>query len=371
MSLPGFLLEDLPVFAPTFTPRSRLMMFAAHPDDESLACSIVLQQAVRAGAAIRIVYATDGDDNPWPQRVLERKWRLNASDRKRWGRLRRAEALAALHVLGVNASATCFLALPDQKLTTLLMHDCRSVLKRFADILTDWAPTDLLIPSISDTHPDHSALAVMIRLVLNESFSQETPVSRWSYAVHGRSPAFFDRARIIRQSEIETTTKLRAIRCHETQLKLSRKRFLRYAARPERLVKLKACDEAIADGSISSISRRPHSLRMELRLSAKAMRTAEPALFVLGYDERSSRAEMLDADTLKPMAVARYRGNPFTGELAIPIDIFSSGHALFVKLERRSWFFDEAGWLEVPSARSEQTVAPRRNAIEARPLAIR
>jgi len=384
LPLPGFLLEDSPVFALAFTPRSRLMMLAAHPDDESLACSIVLQQAVRAGAAIRIVYATDGEDNPWPQRVLERKWRLNASDRKRWGRLRRAEALAALHVLGVNASATCFLALPDQKLTTLLMHDCRSVLKRFANILTDWAPTDVLIPSISDTHPDHSALAVMIRLVLNESFSQETLVSRWSYAVHGRSPAFFDRAQTIRQSEIETATKLRAIRCHETQLKLSRKRFLRYAVRPERLVKLNACDEAVADGSISSISRRPHSLRMELRFYAKAMRTAEPALFVLGHDEarglrcltmrvpaRSSRAEMLDAGTLAPMAVARYRGNAFTGELAIPIDIFSSRHALFVKLERRSWFFDEAGWLEVPSARSEQTVAPRRDAVEARPLAIR
>jgi Uncharacterized proteins, LmbE homologs len=360
------------------------MMFAAHPDDESLACSIVLQQAVRAGAAIRIVYATDGDDNPWPQRVLERKWRLNASDRKRWGRLRRAEALAALHVLGVNASATCFLALPDQKLTTLLMHDCRSVLKRFADILTDWAPTDVLIPSIFDTHPDHSALAVMIRLVLNEPFSQGPLVSRWSYAVHGRSPAFFDRAQTIRQSEIETATKLRAIRCHETQLKLSRKRFLRYAERPERVVKLKACDEAVGDGSISSISRRPHSLRVALRLSVKAMRTAEPALFVLGHDEarglrcltmrvpaRSSRAEMLDADTLESMAVARYRGNAFTGELAIPIDIFSSRHALFVKLERRSWFFDEAGWLEVPSARSEQTVARWRDVVEARPLAIR
>ena len=72
-----------------------------------------------------------------------------------------------------------------------------------------------------------------------------------------------------------------------------------------------------------------------------------------------------------PMAVARYRGNAFTGELAIPIDIFSSGHAIFVKLKRRSWFFDEAGWLEVPSTRSEQTVAPRRDVIETRPLAIR
>ncbi len=384
MPLSALLLENLPVFAPTFTPHSRLMLFAPHPDDEALACSIILQHAVRAGAAIRVVYATDGDDNPWPQRVLERKWRLNANDRKRWGKLRRAEALAALHVLGVNASATCFLALPDQKLTTLLMYDCRSVLERFADILTDWAPTDVLVPSISDTHPDHSALAVMIRLVLNESSSQEMLMSRWSYAVHGRSPAFFDRAQTIRQSEIETATKLRAIRCHETQLKLSRKRFLEYAARPERLVNLGACDKTIADGSIGSISRRPHSLRMELRLSAKAMRTAEPALFVLGHDEagglrcvtmrvpaRSSRAEMLDSGTLDPMAVARYRGNAFTGELAIPIDIFSSAHALFVKLERRSWFFDEAGWLEVPSVRSEQIVAPRRDVVEARPLAIR
>ena len=57
------------------------MLIAAHPDDESLACSIVLQHAVRNGAAIRVVYATDGENNPWPQRVIERKWRLDKADR--------------------------------------------------------------------------------------------------------------------------------------------------------------------------------------------------------------------------------------------------------------------------------------------------
>jgi len=114
------------------------------------------------------------------------------------------------------------------------------------------------------------------------------------------------------------------------------------------------------------------------------MRIPEPALFVLGHDEagglrcltmrvpaRYSPAEMLDSGTLESVAVAQYRGNAFKGELAIPIDIFSPTHAIFVKLERRSWFFDEAGWLEVPSARSEQTVGPRRDVIEARRLAIR
>src|SRR5437588_12893351 len=113
---------------PRFTSKSRLMLVAPHPDDEALACSVLLQRAVRAGAAVRVVYATDGDDNPWPQRVLERKWRLNATDRRRWGRLRRTEALAALRVLGVNGFAARFLGLPDQKLTAMLMCNAQSAL---------------------------------------------------------------------------------------------------------------------------------------------------------------------------------------------------------------------------------------------------
>ena len=97
------------MISPAFNSDSQLMMFTPHPDDESLACSIPLQRAARAEAAVRVVYVTNGDDNPWPQRLLERKWRLNAADRKRWGRLRRAEALAALRALGFNDCPRTFL----------------------------------------------------------------------------------------------------------------------------------------------------------------------------------------------------------------------------------------------------------------------
>ena len=347
------------------------MLIAAHPDDESLACSIVLQHAVRNGAAIRVVYATDGENNPWPQRVIERKWRLDEADRARWGKLRRVEALAALGILGVNASDASFLALPDQKLTRLLTSGCGCTLERFAAMITDWAPTDLLIPSISDTHPDHSALAVMLRLMLSECFLGETPMSVWSYVVHGKSPAFFDRAETIRQTAAETAAKLRAISCHKTQLKLSRKRFLDHATRPERLIKLKRCEAIGADGPISSISRQPHLLSISLRRSPKLTRLAEPMLFVMGRDGagalrcarmrvpvRSLGVEMFDCVTEERLAVASYHGNAFAGELAIPVDIFSPVHALFVKLERRAWFFDEVGWLEIPpTVRSQPLVA--------------
>jgi len=387
LRLAALLLEDLAVPVPAFTSRSRLLLFAPHPDDESLACSIILQRAVRAGAAVHVVYVTDGDDNPWPQRVLERKWRLSATDRRRWGRLRRTEALAALRVLGVNGSAARFLALPDQKLTAMLMGGCQSALERFAGIIADWGPTDLLVPSISDTHPDHSALAVMLGLVLSESFSGPMATGQiavWSYVVHGKSPAFFDCAEEICHSHSEAGTKLRAIRCHKTQLKLSRKRFLAYAGRPERLDKLDARDKTVVDGSITSVFRLPHSLRVELRLSPKAMRISEPALFVFGRDKagalrcvtmrvpaRSSRIKMLDSASLDSVAEGQYSGNALAGQLTIPVSIFSSASAIFVKLERRSWFFDEAGWLEIPQAESQPNPESQRDDVEAGLVTIR
>src|SRR5262245_26811630 len=94
------------------TPRSRVMLFAPHPDDESLATGVFLQRTVSAGAAVRVVYATDGERNCWPQRVLERKVRLREKDRRRWGARRRNEALEALRILGIKPLDVRFLSLP-------------------------------------------------------------------------------------------------------------------------------------------------------------------------------------------------------------------------------------------------------------------
>ena len=353
------------------------MVMAAHPDDESLACSVILQRAVRVGANVRVIYATDGENNPWPQRVLERKWRLNESDRKRWGKVRRAEALAALSVLGVHASSASFLALPDQQLTKLLISNCRSTRMRLAEIIMDWSPTHLLVPSISDTHPDHSALAVMLRLIWRECFLDATTMSMWSYVVHGKSAAFFSRAKTIGQTKTERAVKLRAISCHRTQLKLSRKRFFNHARRPERLIKLNARETIDADGSISSISRQRSSLSIILRRSLKPMRPSKLALFILGHDEGgglrcariqiplcSSDVEIFDQVNDEQLATGQYSGDACAGELVVPINAFSPNHAVFVKLERRGWFFDEAGWLELPAAVHSEPVAAEAFAAE-------
>ena len=344
---------------PAFDSDSRLLLIAAHPDDETLGCGVVLQRAVQARAAIQVVYATDGDNNPWPQRLIERKWRLDANDRKRWARLRRAEALDALRVLGVHASDVCFLGLPDQGLTDVLRHDCRSTLERVAGIIGNWSPTHLLVPSLADTHPDHNALAVILRLVLTES--PDLQMSVWSYAIHGKNRAFFQRSQQIRQSEVETKTKTRAIHRHKTQLRLSRRRFLAYATRPERFVRLSACEPALIEGSIRSITKKSQTLHLDLQFPLRTFGIRTPCLFLFGYDPgetlrcvaiqiaaRIARVEMRDVASGDCLGTAEYRGNVFGGELTIPSSTFSLTYPLFVKVERRRyWFFDEAGWLEI------------------------
>src|SRR5438477_12722723 len=315
----------LPLTAPTFDIRSRLMLIAPHPDDEALACSVILQKAVRAGAAIRIIYVTDGDDNPWPQRAVERRWRLSASDRERWGKLRRSEALAALRVLGIHPAEVQFLALPDQGLTDLLLRDCNSALTRLIEVIDDWSPTDILVPSLSDIHPDHNAVAVMMRLIFADFLAGE--VSQWNYLVHGCSAAFFDRATELSSSEVETATKRDAIRRHQTQMKLSRRRFLRYATRPERFLRVERESAVWCDGAVYSVSRTRDNLNVDLRFAVEPLRMQRSKFFILGRDSLGRRRacqirvpscsgdfEMLDCTTNRSVGIGRYRGHSFAGE---------------------------------------------------------
>jgi len=108
---------------------------------------------------------------------------------------------------------------------------------------------------------------------------------------------------------------------------------------------------------------------LKLLLSAKPLRLTTGTLFVLGHDltgmirckrtpipVHPSAVELVDCTTCEPIHVAQYDGDAFAGEFAIPLDVFSAVHAVFVKLERRLWFFDEAGWLEIRPVTADSTV---------------
>lgn len=336
------------------------MLFAPHPDDESLATGVYLQRAIAAGAKVRVVYATDGERNCWPQRLLERKVRIRDLDRRRWGARRRSEALAALHTLGVGPGSVSFLSLPDQGVTDLLFDGCTETLQRLAITIGAWQPTHLLMPSAADTHPDHSGLAVLLGVVLDDYLPLSHRMTRLHYLVHGASESFAREALDLSSSPLERKTKRRAIICHVTQVALSRRRFLAYAKRSERFVvgdgrAIRACD-----GPVRSFLRERSELRLHVAFTLKPLRAEGTPLYLVGHDTfggfrrlrtilpgYSSKIDLIDCATGAIACVGRYQGDAFSAEILLPMHGFAATRAVFVKLDRRVWFFDEAGWIEI------------------------
>jgi len=199
----------------------RTLIIAPHPDDDVIAAGGMIQRIVATGADVRVVVVTDGESNPWPQRYMHRKWFITDGDRAAWGAMRRREALDALLRLGVRNDATTFLAFADQQIAKLARRDDDRLLVALKAIVDDFGPTLIVSPSSFDLHADHRAIAWYVHKAAGE-----TPIT--TYVIHGETPES-RRAVSVELTERERWRKRIAIQCHESQLLLSRERFLSYA----------------------------------------------------------------------------------------------------------------------------------------------
>jgi LmbE family N-acetylglucosaminyl deacetylase len=194
----------------------RLLVVAPHPDDETLGAGGAIMRAGRA----RVIVVTDGEANPWPQRVADRKWRIGDTDRARWGALRRSEALRALAILGVASDDAQFLGLPDAGLGALARSGDPRFIDAIANEVATFAPTTIIAPSFLDLHIDHRAASYFVHAAAPNA-------NIVTYLVHGK----FDASRVAATIELtdeEMRRKRAAMDCHATQLRLSRKRFLEH-----------------------------------------------------------------------------------------------------------------------------------------------
>jgi LmbE family N-acetylglucosaminyl deacetylase len=206
----------------------RVLIVAPHPDDESLAAGGLIQRVTAAGGSVRVLFVTEGENNPWPQRLLHRRWFIGDEDRKRWGTLRRAEAERSLARLGVAATATDRLGLPDHGLLGLARSNDPRLGQALARAVAEYAPTLVVSPSAFDLHDDHRTVSWSLHTIL-----RDTGVPVVTYIIHGSAAP----SRLEHTLHLTTQERLHkeaAIRCHETQLLLSERRFLSYATAVER-----------------------------------------------------------------------------------------------------------------------------------------
>ena len=249
-------------------------------------------------------------------------------------------------------------------------------------MISAWQPTHLLMPSAADTHPDHSGLAVLLGVVIDDYLPTQHRMTRLHYLVHGASESFAREAYDLPSSSTERKAKRRAIVCHVTQVALSRRRFLAYAKRPERFVVGDGKTMRACDGPVRSFLRDRSELRLHVAFALKPLPAEGTPLYLLGHDifggfrrlrttlpGRSSKIDLIDCATGAIACIGRYQGDAFSAEILVPMHGFAASRAVFVKLDRRVWFFDEAGWIEIgPPIR--QIAAQRRHEIATRELAV-
>lgn len=342
-----------------FTAKDRLLILAPHPDDESLATGGLIQRAVKAGAKVRVLFATDGDNNPWPQRFVERKLQISYTDRARWGRRRRKEAIAALELLGLPRGSARFLGLPDQGITSLLMRAEEGVLFTLWAELAEWEPTIFVMPSATDAHPDHSALFVLVHLAL---MRLERPPRLLRFIIHAPRRQS-ERGKVtLRLTESEVERKRTAILAHESQMALSRKRFASYATEHETFYNAPLQEQTDHHHPVIGATFDRGALRVQLRLRASHRNLAKGTLllalesvtegslrWVLPLPGASKCVPLQDAVTggLVRMATVRVEGR--RAEIAVPIANLQPLKQVFVKFQRRVFLKDEAGWRQAPA----------------------
>jgi LmbE family N-acetylglucosaminyl deacetylase len=119
---------------------ARLLVVAAHPDDDILGCGATMARVASEGGIVRALFLADGvgSRDAQPQDVAGR----------------RADAERALAIVGATSAG--FADLPDNALDTVPLVDlCRIV----SDAVAAFEPDTVIGPSLADLNVDHRLAA--------------------------------------------------------------------------------------------------------------------------------------------------------------------------------------------------------------------
>jgi LmbE family N-acetylglucosaminyl deacetylase len=100
-------------------PHIRLMVFAPHPDDETLGAGGLIQRVLASGGKVQVVFVTNGDGYVDGVRVESHHAKTQARDFIEYGERRHDEAVRAAADIGLNPSDTVFLGFPDDGIDDL------------------------------------------------------------------------------------------------------------------------------------------------------------------------------------------------------------------------------------------------------------
>jgi LmbE family N-acetylglucosaminyl deacetylase len=204
---------------PPPTRDDRIVIVAPHPDDEVLGAGGLIQQALAAGADVRVIYLTNGDHNQVAFKLVKLDLHLSGPEYLVFGEKRRKEAIAAAGQLGLPADHLTFLGYPDwgtlriwrdywdtpkpfrsdaTRVETVPYQEAfnpghpyrpQSIVEDFCVLFRQLKPTRILVTHPSDTNPDHRAASNFVRLAVLKLADEGQHPSIIYYIIHfGRWP---------------------------------------------------------------------------------------------------------------------------------------------------------------------------------------
>jgi LmbE family N-acetylglucosaminyl deacetylase len=199
---------------PAFTAEDRILILAPHEDDETLAAGGAIQEAIAAGAKIRIVYLTYGDHNEFAFIAYRKSVWVSPKVNRYMGETRRLEARVATAHLGLAEANLIFLGYPDHDTLNIWAHAWdgappayslltntnkvpypdalsygkphkgESILEDIGNQIVDFKPTIVFVSHPADANPDHRAFYLFLEAALMDLDGRITPPKVYSYITH-------------------------------------------------------------------------------------------------------------------------------------------------------------------------------------------
>jgi LmbE family N-acetylglucosaminyl deacetylase len=149
----------------------RIIVFAPHPDDETLGCGGTIIKRITEGYEAIVVVMTDGrhalsnafgiQNNPSPEEMKQ---------------IRAAETVTAMQILGVTKKNIIFLDFEDGKLT----ENCKQLMVKVTEILKEFQPVEVYFPQKKDCHPDHKTAGIVLEAAIRKL---NFPMKGYQYSI--------------------------------------------------------------------------------------------------------------------------------------------------------------------------------------------
>jgi LmbE family N-acetylglucosaminyl deacetylase len=198
----------------TFDKKDRILILAPHPDDEAIGCAGIIQEALSAGAKIKITYLTNGDHNQVAFIVYDKRLVMRRGEFIHMGQVRKSEAIKAMKLLGLSENDLIFLGYPDFGTFNIFSKfwqakkPFKSILTRISNVpykenfsygapyagesilgdlkkvLLDYKPNKIFVSHPADVNVDHKSFYLFLEVALADLTDKIPQPKIYPYLIH-------------------------------------------------------------------------------------------------------------------------------------------------------------------------------------------